>query len=180
MSFPASCHKFLGISSGRSPGLFSAWHSHPPLFRITGCVHMWIVWLNFIKNSLFSLNSPDVCLVVGMHEDCYGTPRRAGSSLRRHPDPVRCCAVPPATPEVHQVSNIDYDGSRNRARTDPGAIRLLDFEAAQVILKISSMRSTGSWNTNTTKTFCGIWGIVEQLPGKEASCRHNLCELHIL
>ena len=88
-------------------------------------------------NHLSALDAPDVRLVVGMHEDCYRVPRGVGGSLRRHPDPVRRCAVPPATPEVHQVSDIDYDGARDGSRTDPCAIRLLDFEAAQSILVFS-------------------------------------------
>ena len=91
--------------------------------------------IDFIKiNHLSALNSPDVRLVVGMHEDCYRVPRGVGGSLRRHPDPVRRCAVPPATPEVHQVADVDHDGVLDGAGAYPCAVQLLNFQATKFIL----------------------------------------------
>ena len=76
-----------------------------------------------------------------MHEDCYGISRRTSGSLCRHPDPMGCCAVPSTTPKMHQIPNVDHDRAWNGAGTDPCAIHLLDFEAAQVVLRIDEERS---------------------------------------
>ena len=37
---------------------------------------------------------------------------------------------------MHQIPNVDHDSAWNGAGTDPCAIHLLDFEAAQVVLRI--------------------------------------------
>ena len=48
--------------------------------------------------------------------------------------PVRRGTVPPSTPELHEVADVDHDGVRDGAGTDPGAVQLLDLQAPKIIL----------------------------------------------
>ena len=81
---------------------------------------------------------------------------------------------------MHQIPNVDHDSAWNGAGTDPCAIHLLDFEAAQVVLRIDEERNFFMYHVLVFITSWQHGKLFHTVPGREVSSRHNQCGRHIL